>query len=263
MKKTFTAVFLGANVALGLTYQDQNLLLVFRKDGFNDVEYNLGPISSLLGVAPGASVTITNWNLSVVTGQYSLTSGVQVGILATTSPSTSPRKVWLSNAEPDSEPLDVTPSQWQALWSKINSVGTRAGASSGNSTTNVFVVAPTSQASFTFIASNGGSLPTAIRRLGGASAFNVLSTVPANLRFFEVQDSLVSPKPGAAQLGTFQLGTNGTLIYTVVPPTPAGAEVPLLPPWGGALLITATASLGLRRLTTRKSGSRGVSHTEA
>lgn len=214
MIKGITAILLGANAALGLTYQDQDLLLIFRKDGFNDVEYNLGPISPLLSLAPATSLVLTNWDLSVVTNQYALTDGAQVALLATTPPSNSPRRAWLSDSDSNSDPLDLTPSQWQALWSKINSVGTKAAASSGRSPTNVFVVSPTAQAAFTFIESNGGSLPGAIRRLGGASAFNVVSTIPANVCFFEIKDSTDASKPAAALLGTFQLDSFGTLRYT-------------------------------------------------
>jgi hypothetical protein len=225
MFKPLTAVLLGANVALGFTYQDQDVLLVFRKDGFNDVEFNLGPITQFRSIAPGASLAVTNWDPGVVTNQFLFSDGAQVTILAATSSSASPKKVWLSNAEPSSTPADLTPSQWQGIWSKINSVGTRAALGSGNTPGNSWVVSPTSQNSFTWIASNSGSLPSAIKRLGGATAFNVVSPLPVSLRLFEVKATTASPKPASVQLGTFQVGTDGTIVYTAASGTVAPGPV--------------------------------------
>ncbi len=224
MIKSLSALFLGAHAALGFTYLDTDVLLVFRKDGFNDVEFNLGSITNFLGLAPGASLAVTHWDPGVVTNQFLFSDGAQVSLLAATPTTASPRTVWLSNAEPNSNPADLTPSQWQGIWSKINSIGSRAAIGSANSPTNAWVVSPTTQNSFTWIASNNGTLPGAIKRLGGATTFNVVSPLPATLRFFEVKASTASPKPASVQLGTFQVGTDGTLTYTAasgsVIPTP-------------------------------------------
>jgi hypothetical protein len=225
MFKPLTAVLLGANVALGFTYQDQDVLLVFRKDGFNDVEFNLGPITQFRSVAPGASLAVTNWDPGVVTNQFLFSEGAQVTIVAATPTTASPKKVWLSNAELSSAPTDLTPSQWQGVWSKINSVGSRAALASGNTPANSWVVAPTTQNSFSWIASNNGSLPGAIKRLGGATAFNVVSALPVTLRFFEVKATTASPKPASVQLGTFQVGTDGSVIYTAAAGTVAPGPV--------------------------------------
>ena len=43
------ALALWAQIASAFTYGEGDLLLVFRADGFNDVEFNIGTVSNFLG----------------------------------------------------------------------------------------------------------------------------------------------------------------------------------------------------------------------
>jgi hypothetical protein len=43
----------GVHTACAFTYTNTDLLLIFRQDGFNDVEFNLGTVSNFLGQADG------------------------------------------------------------------------------------------------------------------------------------------------------------------------------------------------------------------
>src|SRR5262245_48613307 len=108
------------------TYVDTDILLVFRKDGSDDVLFNIGKIDTLLAVAKGQTIAVGNWDVSLVKNAYgtddqgNLSDGIHFAVLSTTSLDTAQRKAWLSDADDGTTPLERTPSQWQTLWSKIN-----------------------------------------------------------------------------------------------------------------------------------------------
>src|SRR6266487_452522 len=51
-------------------YSDSDLLLVFRKDGFRDVEFDLGSVSNYLGKAAGTKLTVSKWDLAGVRANF-------------------------------------------------------------------------------------------------------------------------------------------------------------------------------------------------
>ena len=55
-----------ANSLSAFTYTDSDLLLVFRKSGYNDVLFNLGNVSNYLGRANGEGSAITNFDFASI-----------------------------------------------------------------------------------------------------------------------------------------------------------------------------------------------------
>lgn len=226
MRKLFAAslgLVLLAPAVRAFTYQVEDLLLVFRKNGADDFLFNLGKVGAFLDVPSGQEITVTGWDLAAVQSAYALDADVRVALVASTKVDSAERRAWLTSAELSGTPLDRTPSQWQGLWSKISSFGLKAQEYTQLSATNAFRATPSLIASYTYIASNGGSQPSAIGTLGGTSVFPIDAAVPATLKFVEVRPSTANPKPAARVLGTFTLGTDGVLKYR------AGGEEPLLP----------------------------------
>lgn len=220
-------------LARAFNYQDKNLLLTFRKDGFDDVLFNLGPIDPLLNLPAGSRVVLTNWDLNQVLANYPLDGDVRVILLATTPRNDASPRAWLSAVPVTPLPLNRTASQWQGLYSVINAVGAKAQAYSQSSPTNVFIAPPTLPSSYTFIVSSGGSLASALPTLGGNSTFKVESGIPATLNLLEVKPSTANPKPPTTLVGVFSLDTNGALTFT------AGAPQPAAPVQIGGIQVTA------------------------
>ncbi len=210
-----------ALTARGFTYQNRDLLLVFRKDGFNDVEYNLGPVDRLLTLTNGQQLTLTNWDSSLAFSAYgNLTNGVQVALLASTAVNAADRAVWISSSDSSTAPLDRTESQWQQLWSKADAVGEKPAEYTGTNAVSSIVVAPALYPSFTYIASNGGSAPTLTSKLGGASTFSIVATAPAVLKFYGIRPSTANPKPASSLIGSFAITAQGEINFTEgSPPT--------------------------------------------
>src|SRR5262249_15330364 len=140
----------------GFTYQDTDLLLAFRKDGFNDVLFNLGTVSNYLGRADGSVSPVSNIDVGLLHVNFGPDlTGVKFVLLATTPVFTdgNPLRVWLSDADPSGNPHDETFSRWSTQRSKISAVGI-AALSYPNSSNQSLVLPATDPGSYTFIASD-------------------------------------------------------------------------------------------------------------
>jgi len=210
---------LAAPLARGWTYQDGDVLLIFRESGFNDVEFDLGNISQFAN-APTGLVAVTNWDASLVTNTFgSDLTGVSVIVAATTSRTNANLAAWLSSAGPNLVPRDVTPSAWQAsLWGIIDSIGTRpatylvppAGATSYSiDPDGTYALASYDQ----IVSANGVDLPS-LAELGGNAAFPVEQVIPGTFKFWEIQPSTALPKPQATLVGNFTITAAGALEFT-------------------------------------------------
>ena len=78
MKKLIPKILLAALALLASplaqaqtwTYNDGDLLLIFRKTGHNNIEFDLGSVTNYLGKTNGYTTTVTGWDLSLVTGEF-------------------------------------------------------------------------------------------------------------------------------------------------------------------------------------------------
>jgi hypothetical protein len=232
MKKTIDRTFglAMAMIALGLmacpasafTYTNTHLLLIFHLDSSrNDVEFNLGSVSNYLNQPNGTTVTVANWDPSLVRSNYDGDlNGVLVSLLATTTIDDAVRRTWITVAS-SGAPTDMSGSAMSQLRSKIDGFGQQAAASTYYSANNSFVISPNEASSYTYMASDAYTTPVAT--LGGRSPGTTTSplspvtvegSVPVSLAFYQLQVANFSPKPAARQVGTFSLTADGTLTYT-------------------------------------------------
>ena len=124
MKSAVSIRTFAASMTIGIassvsafTYTPGDVILILRKNGANDVEFNLGSLDRFRQATNGATVTVSNWDPNLVTANYLFSDdGVEFALVAATTVNATNRGVWLSNAEPNSTPLDRTPSQWQQIW---------------------------------------------------------------------------------------------------------------------------------------------------
>ena len=91
MKKIILSAFallalLATPPARAWTYNDGDVLLVFRASGHNNIEYDLGSVSNFLGHANGYTTNVTGWDSSLITTEFGTgLSGAKVILAATTS----------------------------------------------------------------------------------------------------------------------------------------------------------------------------------
>ena len=218
-----------ATVAQAFNYTNSDLMLVFRKDGFNDTVFDLGTVSNYLGKANGTTLTVANWNLSLAKSTYGNNlSGVKFILIAATSMTgeQSPLRVWATDASitAATAPTDMPPSKWGGLRSTISTVGTEASAITATNSTQSYVVSSTDPSSYTYVASGGNQYDVAT--MSGYSPFPVESAIPATQLFYELKPSSATPKPAAALVGSFQLATNGVLTFTAGPLVQQVPQVP-------------------------------------
>ncbi len=67
------ALFLGQSAlhANIFTYNNGDVLLVFRQPGQPNLEVNLGPVSQFINASPGSQITITNFDSTQLQAAYS------------------------------------------------------------------------------------------------------------------------------------------------------------------------------------------------
>ena len=199
--------------ARAFTYKEGDLLLVFRKATFNDVEFNLGTVSNYLSHSSGTILTVTNFRLSAVTSNFNNNlSGVSVSFAAVTSAGDALRRAWVTDTDPSVARQDITGSKFNLIRSKVAGVGEAAVNYTVGTLTNELVIGNSDSASYTYIASTGGTLDAA--SLSGAVPFTIDNAIATTLRFFELKVSGVTPKPEAAQVGSFSIALNGVITFT-------------------------------------------------
>jgi hypothetical protein len=236
------AALVSALSAKAFTYSDGDLLLIFRRDGFNDFEFNLGSVNGYLSLVEGTELTVTNWDLTQVKANFNGNlAGASAILMSATGATDANRRVWITDGTTNGTPTDVSGSKWSQLRSKVSFVGLQAQAVTQTNSVQSYTASPSLESSYSFIASEGGRLD--ISTVSGLSQFPVETTIPATLRFFEVAVSNASEKPPSKQIGTFSLGTDGVLKFK------AGGGTPVEPPVSQPTLAitrqgdTATISL--------------------
>lgn len=211
---------LAAPLAHAWTYHDGDVLLIFRENGFNNVEFNIGSISQFANKPNGYTTSVTGWDLGLVTNTFGADlSGVSVVIAATTSSSDANRAAWLTAVSSSAAPNNVTPSIWQSdLYSVVNAIATKPILNTApTSGTNSYSLDPSGTlrvSSYDYIVSPTGS---SIPQLGGHVAFTVEKVAPGSFGFWQIQPSSTIPKPPATYVGTFTIGGNGSLTFTAGP----------------------------------------------
>ena len=253
MKKIFqlalaALALLPAWPARAWTYNNGDVLLIFRESqlptypsSFNDVEFDIGNVTNFLGKANGYTTTVTGWTLSQVTSVFgSDLTGVSVVLIAATSPTNAtptayfsaalPQTFWLNGVEPFHTAYNVSPSVWQAFWTKINSIATRPGLYlPANQQTASYSFSPSSILSYDRIvasdnyvkAGNSGNVNADwLPQFGGAAPFTVEGVAPRSFGFLAVPASTTTPQPLDSYIGTFTITAGGVLTFTAGPPQP-------------------------------------------
>jgi hypothetical protein len=205
------AVLSAAPFARALNYSNTDLLLVFRKDGFNDVEFDLGAVSNYVGLASGTSKTAP-YDTSLVASNFNGSlNGVTFLLVAATGLDSNQPRVWLSDVYQSTTPTAMTLSKFSQIRSKISSIGQQASVIT-SSNASPAIIASGQPGSFTYVASDANLTPAS--SLGGLTGFPLEALAPGTVEFYEFQISTVSPKPAAPLLGTFTMDAAGTLTFT-------------------------------------------------
>lgn len=218
------------------SYSDGDLLLVFRASGHNDIEYDLGSVSNLLGHANGYTTSITGWNSSLITTEFGTgLPNVKVILAATTSSTNATPTAWISSADPNAYAYQVAGGAWTGnLHGTINSIGIRPEnpfdvPAAATTPTNAYIIGPFDPqlggASYDYIVSGGNfrSIPT----WAGTAPFSTVpveQAVPGSFDFWAVQPTNTANIPDKL-IGTFTITTNGVLTFVAGPRTPSIAGV--------------------------------------
>jgi hypothetical protein len=240
---TLLALVLAAPLARAWVYHDGDVLLIFRENGFDDVEFDLGNISQFSTRPTGPPAR------SAVGTPASGHKHIRLGFDRSERDSArhyqqdeQQPSSWVSGPEPDTTAYSVSPSAWQSsLYATINALGTRPviysiptasssspGGALPSPDTNGYEFDPTAAyqiASYDWIVSGTITLGNAIYpntaylpSLGGKSPFIVESVIPASFDFWQIQPSTATPAPADTYVGQFSITADGTLTFVAGAP---------------------------------------------
>jgi hypothetical protein len=235
MKKIILSILvllalLATPLARAWSYSDGDLLLVFRESGHNDIEYDLGSVSNLLGHANGYTTTITGWDPSLITTEFGPDlTGVKVVLAATTSSTSANPTAWISSADPNANAYNVSAAAWTAnLHGTINSLGNRPITpfkvpAAEATPANAYSIGPFDPqyggASYDYIVSGGNF--NSVATWAGKAPFSTVpaeQTVPGSFDFWAIQPTSIYPNsPPDTLIGTLTITTNGVLTFVAGP----------------------------------------------
>jgi hypothetical protein len=206
------------------TYNNNDLLLVFRKSGHPNIEFDLGSVSNFLNQPNGYTTTIAGWDSSVVTAEFGADlTGVKIVLLAVTSRTNGTPTAWLSSAEPNTTAYNDSPSDWSSsLQSIISAVGTKPlyPINIPTAGSNAYSIDPGglyAASSYDYIVSGGTLNSKTIPKLGGNAPFTVEQAIPGFLDFWQIQPTGNSTPPPDHLVGTFNITANGVLTFVAGP----------------------------------------------
>jgi hypothetical protein len=216
-----------APLARAWSYNEGDLLLIFRESGYTNIEFDLGSVSNLLGHPTGFTTNLTGWSSSLVTDNFGADlTGVSVILAAADSPTNPVPTAWISSADPNPRAYNVNQPTWvSAVHLTVDSIGAKPevpfnlSPPPGVTPTNAYAISPTSTqyagAAYDYIVSGGTlqSVPT----WDGKAPFGsipVEQVIPGSFDFWQVQDSYGAPDH---LVGTFTITANGTLTFVAGP----------------------------------------------
>jgi len=206
------------------SYSDGDLLLIFRESGYNDVEYDLGSVTNLLGYTNGYATAITGWDPSIVTTEFGPDlTGVNVILLAVTSSTNANPTAWLTSTDPNTTAYRASQSAWTSdLHATIAAIGNKPISPFDVPTAeaNAYSINPNGQyggAAYDTIASGGTYTGTlSIGKFGGNAPFTVQQTAPGSLDFWAIQPAIAASVPDQL-IGTFTITADGALTFVAGP----------------------------------------------
>jgi len=200
------------------TYGDGDLLLVFRGGLHPDIEFDLGSVTNFLGHPNGYTSIVTGWDDSLVTGEFGTDlTGVNVILLATTSPVDPNPTAWLSSAEPNTTAYRGNLSDWSSnLHGIISAIGNKPITTPAltPTETNAYSIGTTAKQSYDYIVSGGSG--SFISQFGGHAPFIVEQAIPGLLDFWAIQPTNATQVPDKL-IGTFTITANGVLTFVAGP----------------------------------------------
>ena len=208
---------LGTPQARAWNYNQGDLFLIFRDaGGSQDVEFDIGSVTNLLGHTNGYTTTITGWDPTLVTGTFGSFSGLNVALIASIAPTN-----YLSGAEPDTTAYNVGSGGAGLLTSDIVGVGTKPLYPSPipTASTNAYSISTSGaykRASYDYVVTSGSE--NNVPQWGGNAQFTVEQSIPGYLDFWEVDQTSVYPNsPPDKLLGTLNITASGVLTFTAGP----------------------------------------------
>ena len=236
------ALFLGQPALPGgvFTYNNGDVLLVFRQPGQPNLEVNIGPVSEFIDASPGSQIVITNFSSAQLQAAYSSLSALNWAVISTIRGAsvyslpvntlflTNPRTSAATQTTPYNEQSTFQQASVGSVIATIAGFGSTEGAvvwSSGtpanaiSNTPDVVIIPESDPSSYTTIAGDAGDLA------GNFNQGDIENLTPSPFSSGSTRSDLYELEPGSSPgtyLGYFEFDPDGTVSYTAA----GGSSVP-------------------------------------
>jgi uncharacterized repeat protein (TIGR01451 family) len=228
------ALFLGQSAlhANIFTYNNGDVLLVFRQPGQPNLEVNLGPVSQFINASPGSQITITNFDSTQLQAAYSSVAALNWAVISDVRGApvyslpvntlflTNPRTNATTQTTPYNEGSTFAQASVGSVISSIAGYSSTVGAivwSSGtpanaiSNTLNVVIIPESDSSSYTSIAGSAGGLG------GNFNQGDIENLTPNPFTNGVTRSDLYELEPGSSPgtyLGYFEFDPDGAVSFT-------------------------------------------------
>ncbi|MGD0059303.1 MAG: DUF11 domain-containing protein [Verrucomicrobiia bacterium] len=239
------ALFLGQSAlhANIFTYNNGDVLLVFRQPGQPNLEVNLGPVSQFINASPGSQTTISNFSSAQLQAAYSSVAALNWAAISTIRGAsvyslpvntlflTNPRTNATTQTTPYNEQSTFQQASVGSLIATIAGFGSTEGAvvwSSGtpanaiSNTPNVVIIPESDSSSYTSIAGDAGDLG------GNFNQGDIENLTPSPFTSGSTRSDLYELEPGSSPgtyLGYFEFDPDGTVSFTAAGGASASSDI--------------------------------------
>ena len=208
--------------ALALSFNPDDLLLVFHDantpPSISDVEYDLGSVTNLTSLAPGATTTLFTDDGTVLNNFNTDYTSARMMLVANDDPSggvTTSSRLWLTTVNPAATVtfFGKGSSAFGTVLGRLNSAGNDAA---NNATGSSYIDSPGDGNSYSHVAFNGA--PTTSLGVGTfgsilANATRIDGTNNSTIPFYQITYSGSAAMTGQL-IGTVTWDTSGTVTFT-------------------------------------------------
>jgi len=260
------ALFVGQPVlhANIFTYNNGDVLLVFRQPGQPNLEVNLGPVSQFINASPGSKTTITNFSSTQLQAAYSSVAALNWAVISDVRGAsvyslpvntlflTNPRTNTTTQTSPYTSLSTFQQGSIGSIIASVAGFGSTVGAipwSNGQSpdaisnTPNVVIIAESDPSSYTSIAGSAGDLA------GNFNEGDIENLTPSPFTSGSTRSDLyeLEPNTGAGvYLGFFEFDPDGTASFTAAGGASAGSDLAVSIPTASAVSSNLTYTMAVQ-----------------
>lgn len=210
------AIAASAQMSKAMLYSANNadLLLLFRSDSvLKNVEVDIGGVTNLLNLAPGASTNFSVYSTNQVKTNFANSFSTVLFTVIGVNAAGKGNGLWVTDFSDTTPPGNFASGAYTTVRGLIQSIGTSANGVTGNVAGSNYVAASTATTSYSYILTTGqGQAAYTVSSFGGQFPFTDEALAGNTQNFYQLNNT---GSGSATLVGTFSMdATSGAVTFT-------------------------------------------------